>query len=86
MKLVGYTDIDDSLRRLGKVTQKEALVVAAQALDAAHRFHDEVIHIANKVQGVEGRVKCLEGKNNPICEILDGAQPCSMNFMCITDI
>ena len=80
MKLVGCTDIDDALRRLDKVTQKEALVVAAQALDAAHRFHDEVVHVACEVEDVDSRMKDigsrverLEGKMDPICEILDGA-------------
>jgi hypothetical protein len=77
MKLIGYTDIDDALRRLDKVTQKEALAVAAQALDAAHRFHDEVIHVTSevdsRVKDIDSRMKCLEGQMNPTCEILDSA-------------
>jgi hypothetical protein len=80
MKLVGCTDIDDALRRLDKVTQKEALIVAAQALDTAHRFHDEVIHVAgevdSRVKDIDSRMKCLEGQMNPSWEIIDSAQPC----------
>jgi hypothetical protein len=81
MKLVGYTDIDDALRRLDKATQKEALAVATQALDVAYRFHDEVIHVASEVEDVSSsmkdigsRVKRLEGQINPSWEIIDSAQ------------
>jgi hypothetical protein len=93
MRLVGCTNIDDALRRLDKVTQKEALVVAAQALDAAHHIHDEMIHVASDVEGIDHkmkdmdtRMKYLEGNMNPIWEILDSAQPYSMNYLCNPDI
>ena len=74
---MGCTDVDNALRRLDKVTKEEALTVAAQALDAAHRFDDLVVNIASEVEGVEGRVKRLEGRMNPYRDVLDSTQPYS---------
>ena len=72
--LVGNTKIKDALDRIEKLTQEEALVVAAEALDVAHRVHNEVVHIASVVEGVDGRVKCLEGKISPFREIIESEQ------------
>jgi hypothetical protein len=93
MKLVGYTEIDGALRRIDKVTQTEALTVAAQALDVAHRTNDGVLHVANdicsvdgrvkdidgRVKNIDGRMKSLEGKMGHFRETLDSAQSYSMN-------
>jgi hypothetical protein len=86
--LVGNTEIKDALGRIEKLTQEEALIVAAEALDVAHRVHNEVVHVASVVEGVYGkvkgidgrvngiddRVKCIEGKISPFREILDSEQ------------
>jgi hypothetical protein len=90
-KLVGYTVIDDALDRLDKVTREEALTVAAQALDAAHRVNDKVIGIADevkgidskmngRVKGIESRVHCIEGKMKSFRDVLDSA------YICLTSL
>jgi hypothetical protein len=74
---VGCADVDNALQLLDKVTKEEALTVAAQALDAAHRFDGLVLSIASEVEGVESRVQRLEGKLNPYRDVLDSTQPYS---------
>jgi hypothetical protein len=80
---VGNADIDAALRRLEKLTQEEALMVAAQALKVTQDFDDKVVGVVHDVQGVhvrvqdiENRVKGLEErKMNSLLDVLDGAQP-----------
>jgi hypothetical protein len=76
-KLVGCADVDNALRRLDKVTKEEALTVAAQALDAAHRVDGLVMTIASEVEGVESRIQRLEGRINPYRDVLDSTRPYS---------
>jgi hypothetical protein len=85
---VGYTEVDDALHRLDKATQKEALTMAAQALDVAHCVHDELIHVASEVKGVRDTVKDVvdrikgleEGKTSSLLDVLDSAQPNSSSL------
>jgi len=84
--LVGNTEIKDALGRIEKLTQEEALIVAAEALDVAHHVHDEVVHVATVVEGVDERVKCLEGKISPFREIIESEQLFLMDYHCNPNI
>jgi hypothetical protein len=51
-KVVGRTDIEDSLVRLDLLTQEEVRMAAAQCLKATHAVHDKVQDVDDKVQQV----------------------------------
>jgi archaellum component FlaC len=68
-KVVGRTDIEDSLVRLDLLTQEEVRMAAAQGLKATHAVHDEVksaddhIHqVDTHVQGVDDKVQGVDSK------------------------
>jgi uncharacterized protein YoxC len=63
-KLIGNTEIEDSLNRLDRLTQEEALMASAELLRITHGVDDRVqdVHtdvqdVGRKVQGIEGRVQ-----------------------------
>jgi len=51
-KVVGRTDIEDSLARLDRLTQEEVRMAAAQCLKATHTVHNKVRGVGDKVQQV----------------------------------
>ena len=55
-KLAGRTDIEDSLKRLDKLTQEEARMATAQVLKATHNIDEGVRRVTDKVVGVDDRV------------------------------
>ena len=75
-KLIGNTDIEDSLERLDKLTQEEARMASAELLKITHSVddrvkgvegnvqgvHDNVLDVDNKVQGVDSRVQGVDHK------------------------
>ncbi|KAH9988610.1 hypothetical protein BJV77DRAFT_732029 [Russula vinacea] len=60
-KLMGNTDIEDSLARLDKLTQEEARMASAELLKTTHSVDGKVI-------GVDDRVKNVQGKIQDICD------------------
>jgi len=62
-KLIGKNDIEDSLKRLDRLTQEEARMAAAQLLKIANTIDnrvegiaDNVLVVNNRVAGVDDRV------------------------------
>ena len=60
-KVIGNTDIEDSLARLDKLTQEEARMASAELLKMTHSVDGKVI-------GVDDRVKNVQGKIQDICD------------------
>ena len=60
-KLVGNTDIEDSLHQLDKLTQEEARMASAEQLGIAHSVERRVIGVDERVQGVSDDVQ-IAGK------------------------
>ncbi|KAH9988615.1 hypothetical protein BJV77DRAFT_732211 [Russula vinacea] len=60
-KVMGNTDIEDSLARLDKLTQEEARMASAELLKMTHSVDGKVI-------GVDDRVKNVQGKVQDICD------------------
>ncbi|KAF8494970.1 hypothetical protein F5888DRAFT_1890781 [Russula emetica] len=67
-KLVGNTEIEDSLQRLDRLTQEEARMASAELLKVTHSVegkvddvHSDVQDIGSKVQNVDGRVQDVQG-------------------------
>jgi uncharacterized protein YoxC len=56
-KLVGNRDIEDSLERLGKLTQEEAQMASAELLKITHRVDGKVMGVDDRVKGVEGKMQ-----------------------------
>jgi hypothetical protein len=71
-KLIGKTDIEDSLKRLDKLTNEEVRMVTAQVLEATHMVEDRVLDVDNRVAGVDNNVKAIDDK---IAVVIDGAEP-----------
>ena len=55
-KLAGRTDLEDSLKRLDKLTQEEARMATAQVLKVTHVIDEGVRGVADKIVGVDHRV------------------------------
>ncbi|KAF8263661.1 hypothetical protein EI94DRAFT_567517 [Lactarius quietus] len=45
----GWKDVEDALRRLGRLTQEEALMAAAQIMNLAHAFDNKVTGVVNEL-------------------------------------
>jgi hypothetical protein len=90
---VGNTDIDAALCRLEKLTQDEALMLAAQGLKATQDFDDKAVGVVHEVQGLHNRVHDIddtmrgientvkgleEVKMNSLLDVLDSGQPESL--------
>ena len=61
-KLIGNTDIEDSLQKLDKLTQEEARMASAEQLRIAHSVEGKVIGIDKRVRGIGNDVQDV-GKN-----------------------
>ena len=82
-KLIGRTEIEDALKRLGKLTQEEARMAAAEILKVTHTVDkrvegvaDTVAAIDNRVAGVDDRVVSVDERvkvvNNKVMEVIAG--------------
>ena len=67
-KLVGNTEIEDSLERLDKLTQEEARMASAESLKVTHHIDDRVRDVqdgvkdaGHNIQNVDGRVQDVQG-------------------------
>jgi len=61
-KLMGNTDIEDSLRRLDNLTQEEAKMAAAEQLKIAHSVEGKVTGVDERVKEVGGDVQSVSKK------------------------
>jgi uncharacterized protein YoxC len=56
-KLMGDTDVEDSLKKLDKLTQEEALMASAELLKMTDRLGSQVMGVDDRVRGVGSRVQ-----------------------------
>ena len=61
-KLAGRTDMEDSLKKLDKLTQEEARMATAQVLKVAHTTDEGVRGIADKMVSVDDGVASVGTK------------------------
>ena len=61
-KLIGRTDLEDSLKRLDRLTQEESQMAAAQVLKVANIIDDRVQGIADNVVSVDNRVAGVDDR------------------------
>ena len=88
-KLVGRTEMEDSLKRLDKLIQEEARMAIAQVLKVTHTVEEGVRGVADKVVGVDDRVANVNDKatgidhrvktvDNKVTVVIEGKQTCSV--------
>jgi hypothetical protein len=58
-KLTGNSDIEDSLKRLDKLTQEEARMASAELMKITKDVHGDVRGVSNQVQVVDHRVQSI---------------------------
>ncbi|KAF8494954.1 hypothetical protein F5888DRAFT_613262 [Russula emetica] len=59
-KLVGNTEIEDSLQRLDRLTREEARMASAESLKVAHNVDAKVMGVDDRVRDVEGKVEDVQ--------------------------
>jgi archaellum component FlaC len=71
-KLIGNTEIEDSLNRLDRLTQEEARMASAELLKITHSVDDRVQDVHTDVQDVGRKVQGIEGGVQDIlCDVQD---------------
>ena len=68
-KLIGRKDVEDALQRLDQLTQEEARMAAAEALEMTRNVNDNVKGMDEKLQGVDIKV---EGVDHKIGSVIKG--------------
>ena len=75
---MGKNDIEDTLKRLDRLTQEEARMASAQLLEIANaidsgvrQIADDMLVVDNRVAGVGDQV---QGVNNGVTAVMDGTQ------------
>jgi len=71
-KLIGNTDIEDSLEKLDKLTQEEARMASAEQLRIAHSVEGKVIGVDERVQGVGDEVQDVGKKVEDVNDKVQG--------------
>ena len=61
-KLIGRTDIEDGLKRLDKLTQEEARMVAAENLKATRTVDKRVQGVADMAETIDNRVAGVDDR------------------------
>ena len=61
-KLIGNTEIEDSLEKLDKLTVEEARMASAELLEITHRVDDRVKGVEGSVQDVHGNVQVVDNR------------------------
>jgi hypothetical protein len=61
-KVMGRTDIEDTLKRLDKLTHEEARMATAENLKATHTVGESVRGVADKVVAVDNRVAGVDDR------------------------
>jgi hypothetical protein len=54
---MGDTEVEDSLKRLDKLTQEEALMASAELLKMTDMLGSQVMGVDDRVRGVDSRVQ-----------------------------
>ena len=61
-KLIGNTEIEDSLEKLDKLTVEEARMASAELLEITHRVDDRVKGVEGSVRDVQGNVQVVDSR------------------------
>jgi hypothetical protein len=77
-KLIGRTEMEDAMKRLDKLTQKEARMAAAQNLKVTHAVDERVMAVVGQVKAIDNRVVDVDDRvqvvDDKVTEVVYGAQ------------
>jgi ankyrin repeat protein len=78
-KLIGRTEMEDAMKRLDKLTQKEARMAAAQNLKVTHAVDERVMAVVGQVKAIDNRVVDVDDRvqvvDDKVTEVVyDGKQ------------
>jgi hypothetical protein len=82
-KLTGNRDIEDSLERLGRLTQEEARMSFAELLKMTQSVDGKVIRVDDRVKGVEGKIQDVRGD---VRDVGDKVQDVDDRVLLVQDI
>ena len=71
-KLIGNTDVEESLRRLDNLTQEEAKMASAEQLKIAHTVERKVTGVDERVKEVGGDVQSVGKKVQDVGQSIHG--------------
>jgi hypothetical protein len=75
--LIGRTKIEDTLKRLDKLTQEEARMASAENLKITHIVDERVREVANTVVAIDNRVVTVDDRvkmvDNKVTQAIVGA-------------
>ncbi|KAH9167691.1 hypothetical protein EDB89DRAFT_2232237 [Lactarius sanguifluus] len=61
-KVAGWTDLEDGLKKLDKMTKEEAVMANAQVLKITHKIDGKVTEVGEDVRSVDEKVQVVEGE------------------------
>ena len=70
-KLIGKTDIEDSLKRLDKLAEEEARMAQAESLKMTHHISNRVQDVRGDVQHVDNNVQNVDRRVQDVGDTLD---------------
>jgi len=81
-RLIGRTDMEDALKKLGNLTDEEARMAVAQNLKATHNVDERVRGVANTVVAVDNRVA---GVDDRVAKVDDRVAGVDSRVACVGD-
>ncbi|KAI9436852.1 hypothetical protein H4582DRAFT_363097 [Lactarius indigo] len=61
-KVAGWTDLEDGLKKLDKLTNEEVVMASSQILKVAHTVDNKVTAVGDGVKGVDEKVQVVESE------------------------
>ncbi|KAH9167687.1 hypothetical protein EDB89DRAFT_1909854 [Lactarius sanguifluus] len=61
-KVAGWTDLEDGLKKLDKLTNEEVVMASVQVLKVTHKIDDKVTAVGEDVRSVDEKVQVVEGE------------------------
>ncbi len=61
-KVAGWTDLEDGLKKLEKLTNEEVVMASVQLLKITHDIDDKVMGVGDGVRGVDEKVQVVYGE------------------------
>jgi hypothetical protein len=61
-RLIGWTDMEDALKKLDELTEEEARMAVAENLKATHAVDERVSGVANTAVAIDNRVACVDDR------------------------
>ncbi|KAH9014034.1 hypothetical protein EDB84DRAFT_1638541 [Lactarius hengduanensis] len=61
-RVAGWTDLEDGLKKLDKLTNEEVVMASVQVLEVTHKIDNKVTGVGDGVRGVDEKVQVVDKK------------------------